>query len=208
MKGSLYTIFYAVVLGVVCALILTGVGQFTAPYRKANAKAEEIRNILGVLEAPFEADASAAELLEVFKGVVEEGEYGNLTVYKYVEDGPGSEPRAVAIPFAGPGLWGPIKGFLALEPDMKTIRGITFHEQEETPGLGGEIGAEWFRNQFKGKSIYDEDDNPGIFIRKKGEASGINEVDGITGATMTCDKVQAMLNAAIEEVSEGVVKGG
>ena len=113
--------------------------------------------------------------------------------------------RAVAVPFAGPGLWGPVEGFLALESDMRTIRGITFHKQEETPGLGGEIASASFTRQFEGKSIVDESGRPGIRILRAGaappESKGANEVDGITGATTTCEKVQAMLNEIIARIA-------
>ena len=84
---------------------------------------------------------------------------------------------------------------------MKTIRGITFYEQIETPTLGGEIAAKWFRDQFAGKSIVDKDGNPGVIISSLGETAP-NKVDGISGATMTCDKVQMMLNELIEKISK------
>ena len=103
--------------------------------------------------------------------------------------------------FAGPGLWGPIKGFLALDPKITKIQGITFYEQEETPGLGGEIVKPSFRDKFVGLVIRDEAGNPGIIIKNGGEAA-VNKVDGISGATMTCDKVQEMLNEAIKSIVE------
>ena len=198
MKGSLYTIVYAVVLGTVCAALLTGVGGFTAPYRQANEKAEEMRNVLGVLGVPFEPRSSSKELIEIFDGNVRVEERDGLTLYVYADE---ERVRAVAVPFEGQGLWGPVKGFLSLEPDMTTIRGVAFHEQEETPGLGGEIASTWFRNQFIGKSIVAEDESPGIRIRRGGH--GPNEVDAITGATMTCEKVEAMLNTVIVQIVRG-----
>ena len=208
MKGNLYTIIYAAVLGVICALLLTGVGNFTAPYRKANARAEEVRNILAVLEIPFERDASAAKLLTIFKKSVQKLKRGQMTVYEYAGADEDKSVRTIAIPFEGRGLWGPIKGFLALGADMKTIRGITFHEQEETPGLGGEIGAKWFRDQFKGKTIYDRNGKPGIYFRFGVEKLEPNEVEGITGATMTCNKVETMLNRTVTEIAEEFGKNG
>ena len=84
---------------------------------------------------------------------------------------------------------------------METIRGLTFYEQEETPGLGGEIASRWFRDQFVGKSIVDGSGNPGIIISSSGE-SAANKVDGISGATMTCDKVQMILNEVINKISQ------
>jgi len=192
MKGSAYTIGYAAVLGTVCAVLLTGASALTEPRRKANAKAEETRHILDVLGVPVDEAASPEDMLEAFNDNVTLARQGGLDVYAYEKTG------AVAVPFAGPGLWGPVKGFLSLESDRKTIHGVTFHEQEETPGLGGEISARWFRDRFRGKSIIGADGTPGMAIRRAGGGiPGANEVDAISGATMTCDKVQAMLNKTI-----------
>jgi len=199
LKSSLYTLGYAGVLGSVCALLLTAASSFTAPYRAANADAEMKRNILDVLGVRYSPDISARQLLEVFEAKVKQAESAELTLYRYIPPEDSDEVESVAVAFEGPGLWGPIKGFLALEPDMKTIRDLTFYEQEETPGLGGEIASPWFREQFKGKKIVDDAGRIGIII-KSGGPSAINEVDAITGATMTCDKVEAILNEVITKI--------
>lgn len=195
MKDSLQTIIYATALGLVCSLMLTAAATYTAPYKKSNAKAEKMRGILSVLEVPFPADASSQDLVDIYDKNIRQEESGELTLYKYIPDG-SDKTEAVAVAFAGPGLWGPIKGFLSLESDMKTIRGIIFHEQEETPGLGGDIVTESFRGQFKGKSIADANGKPGMRLVRDG-ADAINEVDAITGATITCNKVEQMLNKTI-----------
>lgn len=200
MKGSLYTINYAAVLGSVCALLLTAAASFTEPYKTANKEAEEILNILTALRVPLQPDISPGQLIEIFNANVRKESQGKQTIYVYLPPQAKDEPEAVAVRFSGPGLWGPIKGFLALEADMRTIRGITFYEQEETPGLGGEIVSDWFRNQFAGKSIVDQAGKPGIIIGTSGGKAGQNQVDAITGATMTCDKVEAMLNTVIEKI--------
>ena len=219
MKDSrTYTLVYATVLGVACAFLLSLARDLTATARDANARAEEVRHILGVLKVSYPKDAPSSDLVGIFEANVTKEERAGTTLYKYSPaQSEGTAARtAFAIPFSGPGLWGTIKGFLALESDMQTIRGVTFHEQEETPGLGGEIatacscvgqpGAEcaaWFRHQFKGKRITDVSGRPGIHIRPGRSAErGPNEVDGITGATMTCSKVEAMLNTAIGRIVE------
>jgi Na+-transporting NADH:ubiquinone oxidoreductase subunit C len=201
-KGNWYTLGYAGVLGSVCALLLTAAASFTAPYKAANTDAEKNRNILEVLQISFPSKASSKELVELFEEKVRQEDLGELTLYRYIRPEGSSEIETVAVAFEGPGLWGPIKGFLALGADMETIRGLTFYEQEETPGLGGEIASESFRRQFEGKKITDDAGNAGIVIKGGGEASAINEVDAITGATMTCDKIEAILN----EVAQKIVK--
>ncbi|MHC4437231.1 MAG: FMN-binding protein [Planctomycetota bacterium] len=199
MKGNIYTIVYAAVLGTTCAMVLTFAASFTASYQEANRKAEEVKNILLALNISMPDKASSEQLVEIYKDNVEDDEddkeQGDITTYVSNNDG------AIAIRFVGPGLWGPIKGFLALDPKMTKIRGITFYEQEETPGLGGDIVNASFRDKFVGLMIRDKAGNPGIIIKNGGEAA-INKVDGISGATMTCDKVQEMLNEAIKSIVE------
>lgn len=203
MKGSLYTLAYALVAGTTCAAALTVVGQFTQPYREANERAEKVRNILGVLGVPFDRKAPPKTLNDLYEKTIREETRGDLTVYVHAKPGEPGQVDAVAVQFSGAGLWGPIEGLLALEADMQTIRGVSFYKQEETPGLGGEIGSTEFKKQFKGKSIFSPDGKPGIrILRGKWPRKKANEVDGLTGATMTCSKVQAMLNAVITQIVE------
>ncbi len=216
MKTRAYTVFYAVCLGAVCAGLLTGAGKVTSSRVEANERAEEVRNILDVLGVAYDHSSGAEELLRVFSDTVRKGRSGDLHFYVRVE---GGRPTTIAFALRGQGVWGPIEGFLALEPDLKTVRGLTFHKQEETPGLGGEIGSEWFRDQFRGKSILAGDGPPGIKIRKGGGASGPHEVDAISGATMTSVRVEGMLlsfssailsemDAVKSAIEAAVMKGG
>jgi Na+-transporting NADH:ubiquinone oxidoreductase subunit C len=199
MKGNIYTLIYSAVLGTVCALVLTFAASFTAPYKQANAEAEEVKNILLALNVSMPDKISSENLVKIYKENVREEERGGIKIYVYTP--PGNIDGAIAMRFAGPGLWGPIKGFLALDPKITKIRGITFYEQEETPGLGGEIVKPSFRDKFVGLLIRNEAGKPGIIIKSGGEAAA-NKVDGISGATMTCDKVQQMLNDAIRSITE------
>lgn len=199
MKDNIYTICYAGILGIVCSLLLTATAQFAAPHAQASASSEEMANILAILKVPVAAGADAKQLIKIYKANITEEKRGGLTVYLYRRPGQrGIE--AAAFPFSGPGLWGPIKGFLALEPDMKTIRGISFYQQEETPGLGGEIASDWFQKQFVGKSIVGKNGKSGIIISKSKGKAEPNHVDAITGATMTSNKVEDMLNKIIDKI--------
>jgi len=197
-KGSVYTLVYAVVLGTVCAGVLTFAATFTKPYRDANREAEEAKNILLALNVPIPEKTPAKELVDLRNEKVQEIERGDIMTYVYSPGGATAQPKAVAIRFAGPGLWAPIKGFLALDPDLTKILRITFYEQAETPSVGGEIVKDWFRQRFIDLAIRGADGKPGIIIGAGEDAP--NRVDGISGATMTCDKVQEMLNEAIKSI--------
>ena len=103
--------------------------------------------------------------------------------------------RVIVAACYGAGLWGPIWGYIAVNED-KTIRGVYFDHESETPGLGAKIKDEpSFRAEFEGKSVIYSEDAPAFSIVKGGAPAGVdNAVDAITGATMTCNG----LNAAIQ----------
>ncbi|MDZ7620861.1 MAG: FMN-binding protein [Patescibacteria group bacterium] len=197
MKDSIYTICYAVGVGALCAGLLTGAAQFTAPYQDANRTAERTRNILGVLEVPVEPKTSAEELKALFEKRVREEQVGSMSVFHLLADGQADALVAVAV--EGPGLWGPMRGFVSLESDWNTIRGITFHQQEETPGLGAEVAGEAFRSQFRGKRLLADDGTPGLRMVYDG-AEGPLQIDGISGATITCNRVGDILTGLAEQV--------
>ena len=118
-------------------------------------------------------------------------------LYLYSE--PGSQDQQYAMHVSGKGLWSTIKGYMAMEPDLCRIAGLTFYDHQETPGLGGEIEKPFFLKRFQGKCMYGPDGRLALRIVKKGSGSGgDSELDGITGATMTCRGVEKLLNDDFE----------
>ena len=194
MKGSLYSLVFAALLGAVCAGLLTAARELTAERREANARAERIRHVLDALGVAYEADAGPRQLVQVFEKDVRTEKRGNLEFHEYV--GSDGTVQAVAVLFAGRGLWGPIKGILALEPDRRTVRRITFYEQEETPGLGGEIATRGFTQQFDGRNIVSPTGEPGLAVQ------------AISGATMTSQRVKDMLNQVARQIMASEAANG
>ncbi|KAB0480434.1 Na(+)-translocating NADH-quinone reductase subunit C [Vibrio sp. IB15] len=110
------------------------------------------------------------------------------TVY-LVKDG--AETTKVIIPVHGNGLWSMMYAFVAVETDGNTVSGITYYEQGETPGLGGEVENPTWRAQFVGKKLFDENHKPAIKVVKGGAPEGTEHgVDGLSGATLTSVGVQ------------------
>ncbi len=99
------------------------------------------------------------------------------------------------IPVYGAGLWGPVWGYIAFQPDCRTIAGAYFDHESETPGLGAKIKDEaWFREKFIGKKV-EWGNEPAFRLEKNAEATGAeNAVDAITGATMTSKGLNEALN--------------
>ncbi|MCL5424461.1 MAG: Na(+)-translocating NADH-quinone reductase subunit C [Gammaproteobacteria bacterium] len=113
-------------------------------------------------------------------------------------------PEQIVVPIRGQGLWGLMRGFLAVEGDGNTIVSITYYEHSETPGLGAEVNNPRWQAQWEGKEIYDEEGNltPAIHLTKGG-ASGEHEVDALSGATLTSNGVTNMLQFWLSEEGFG-----
>ena len=106
------------------------------------------------------------------------------------------------IPMYGKGLWDDIWGYIALEDDMNTIHGIKFGHKGETPGLGANITEKWFEDRFKGEKLFDENGKfTGIDIVKnwKDETNkNDHKIDAISGATLTGNGVENMINERVQ----------
>ncbi len=114
------------------------------------------------------------------------------TVYLAME---GANIRLIVLPIEGAGMWGAVYGFIALEPDGNTVRGLTYYDQKETPGLGGEIGNPKWQALWNGRKIYDENWEPQLVVIK-GKAGPAEKdphrVDGLSGATITSNGISRL----------------
>ena len=119
---------------------------------------------------------------------------GNPSLPVYVFEKDGAEVNV--IPCYGAGLWGPIWGYIAFNADCTEILGAYFDHESETPGLGAKIKDEaWFREQFKGKKVnFSKPDNAFNIVKGGAPAGDESAVDAITGATMTCNGLDAALD--------------
>ena len=96
----------------------------------------------------------------------------------------------VILPVDGKGLWSTLYGFLALDGDLNTVKGITFYEHAETPGLGGEIDNPTWKAKWAGKKVYDDKGGVQLVVIKGvADESSPHQVDGLSGATLTANGV-------------------
>ncbi len=116
----------------------------------------------------------------------------------------GDKVSKVILPMHGNGLWSMMYAFIAVETDGNTVSGITYYEQGETPGLGGEIENPRWRAQFVGKKLFDANHKPAIKIVKGGAPAGSEHgVDGLSGATLTANGVQNTFNFWLGDMGFG-----
>ena len=95
-----------------------------------------------------------------------------------------------AIPNAGPGFQDAIRLLYGLLPEERKVVGMEILQSRETPGLGDKIYKDLtFVANFDALSI-----DPEIVTVKKGSKSGPNEVDAITGATISSKAVVQIIN--------------
>lgn len=98
----------------------------------------------------------------------------------------------IVLPVSGYGLWGTMYGYLALEGDGNTVKGIGFYEQKETPGLGGEIANPRWKALWPGKQVYGDNGEVALSI-VKGSGQGVHQVDGLAGASLTSRGVDNLI---------------
>jgi len=107
------------------------------------------------------------------------------------------EVAMLVLPIEGLGLWGTLYGFLAIDADTTTIRGLAYYKHKETPGLGGEVENPKWQALWNGRKAYDDAWEPKIQVIK-GHAGPPAEdpyhVDGLSGATITSRSVTHMLD--------------
>jgi Na+-transporting NADH:ubiquinone oxidoreductase subunit C len=110
----------------------------------------------------------------------------------YIIEDPQGEYETVVLPVSGYGLWGIIYGYLAIEGDGNTIRGIGFYDHKETPGLGGEISNPRWQAQWPGKQIFDNSGDVAFQV-VKGGGQGSSQIDALSGATLTSRGIENMI---------------
>ena len=111
------------------------------------------------------------------------------------------------LPVYGAGLWGPIWGYIAMNDDGNTIYGANFSHEGETPGLGARIADKEFQDLFMDKHLFKDGEFKNVVVLKKGQTStnGAEQVDALTGATITSRGVSDMLDDCLSRY-EGFLK--
>ena len=210
-NSNAYIIIYSVVMVVIVAVLLS-VTSLSLQERQGenilNEKKQQIVKALGENpETASYADVVAEAAMLDKNGNKIEGKndtdifnaLGDLTASFEAGEYPifKAANGSVVVPVYGAGLWGPVWGYIALEPDMNTVKGIVMDHSGETPGLGAEITTDKVQSSFVGKTIFEGNDFVSVSMRKGG-ATNNHEVDAISGGTKTCDGVNAMLKTGLE----------
>lgn len=100
----------------------------------------------------------------------------------------------IILPIHGTGLWSTMYAFVALEPDLNTVKSVIYYKQGETPGLGGEVQNPDWQKLWTGKKVYNEAGDVALRVTKiPSEAKTPYGVDALSGATLTSNGVSNSL---------------
>lgn len=115
----------------------------------------------------------------------------------YIHRNEQGDIEKLVVPVRGYGLWGTLFGYLALEGDLRTIAGLGFYSQKETPGLGGEVDNPMWKAQWHGVVLYNEQGDVAVRLVKnrspESSEQAKHEVDALSGATLTTRGVENMV---------------
>lgn len=196
-NSNIYTFVYMTVVVIIVAVLLALANQSLKPRQEANILLDKQKQILGALKI----DYSTGDPADIYMALVNDTlRYGEQEVYVANLNG----ATKYILPLSGKGLWGGIGGYLALDEDKNTIYGVNFNHESETPGLGAKIVEPEFRSQFEGKHIRNAaNEVVSVAVLKAGKhAEGQEQVDAISGATITSSGVSTMLEVNLTEYAE------
>lgn len=217
-QSNLYIIMYSAILTIVCGGLLAFASQALKPRQDANIELERKSNILStVITLEEGTDVTALyqtrirELVIDFNGnpvdkkaadVNVGAEYKKrpeerlLPIYEFLSATDANKVESAVIPVFGFGLWNTIAGYVALESDFNTIKGVSYSHVGETPGLGARIASAEIQDRYKGKQIFQATTLVSVTMQK-GEGMDYSQdphkVDGMSGATLTAKGVNNML---------------
>lgn len=188
MKDAL--ILFAITL--VAGACLGGVYEITKePIRQAElkAKAEAYRTVLPDA-VNFESDDMEGLLASANKEIADM-KIGKVTVDEAVTalDGSGTPMGYVVTATSNDGYGGAITISVGIQADG-TVSGIEFLSINETAGLGMNAQKPEWKGQYGGKNV-------DAFKVTKNGASADDEINAISGATITSNAVTGAVNAAV-----------
>ena len=230
-NSNTYQILYAAVMVLLVGTVLAFIYMALKPKQNENIANDMRKQILNALHIAAPDDAQVKDIYEKYitqdllvdaqgnivdstdnvafevpmkKNVKLSAEERQLPVMKCtLDDG----SVKYVIPAYGAGLWGPIWGYIALNDDGNTIFGANFSHEGETPGLGARITEQEFQDRFVDMHLFVDDEFKSVAVMKKGQkaTNGAEQIDAITGATITSRGVSDMLAACLAPY-EGFLK--
>ena len=202
-NSNTYIIICSVVLVVIVAFCLAFVYTSLKERQDANVALDVKKQVLAALDIRDFADDAAAEA--AYQQTVEKTDTLDAGTKRIVYLCNVNGEKKYVLFVKGMGLWGPVWGYIALNSDKTTVYGTYFNHEGETAGLGAAIkDSRSWQNLFKGKTAY-ADGKPVLGVKKANDIrpeEKASTVDAITGATLTSDGVNLMLQSCLADYQD------
>jgi electron transport complex protein RnfG len=194
---------WLVLLLAICfGALLAGMQITLGPTIEANKINETLEKVpemvFGAAHAQELADRKqAVDVTPISVGVDKAGKTIRYSVFEAKTEG---QLAGWVVKTAGQGYADKIEMLIGLDPMIEKITGIFVLDQKETPGLGNKIVTDEWRSQFLAKSTAQP------LATVKGKASAGNEIDAITGATISSKAVTDIVNAAVHNLRNPLIE--
>ncbi|UCD19574.1 MAG: FMN-binding protein [candidate division WOR-3 bacterium] len=189
-----YPILYMSAITLISSAVILLFGSLTRQRVQDNQLIAFERAVLGALGAGEQELSTPSAIHTAYSTLIREPDESSAGAFRFIKD---DSLIAYALPLEGPGFWAPIKGVIGILADRRTVTGIAFYEQNETPGLGGEIVKGAFTKQFEGKTLSDGD--PALSIAPVSVVLDEHTVHAVTGATQTSTRLAKFMNETIAD---------
>jgi Na+-transporting NADH:ubiquinone oxidoreductase subunit C len=222
-SSNSYVLGFTVIICVTMSALLAVLATVLKPIQQASKELDRQKNVLmaaGLAESDStpdsirtlyttrveelvfdtsEKEVSSDKTSKDVEGMSKEGKR-RFRVLARIKAESGDEVIGYVLPISGKGLWSILYGYLALAGDGNTVQGITFYQHGETPGLGGEVENPEWQAGWKGKKILSDGELVSITVKKGAvdesvERERLHQVDGLSGATITCKGVTDFVKA-------------
>jgi len=185
-------------VGVLAGLLIVVVHQMTEPSIQAYKAMKLEEAVSEVLGAPARWDTLYLVDIDISGGALtleppEGVDTATLeTIFLgYREDG---TPVGYAISGAEPGFQDIIELIFGYDAQTRTVLGMKVLASKETPGLGDKIEDSAFTTEFEGPEV------PLLGVKAARATGAPNEVDVVTGATISSRAVIGIINRRIERL--------
>ena len=201
-NSNSYIIIYSAILVIIVAFLLAFVYQALKPMQDANVALDVKKQILYSLNIrDLDGSEAEAKYAEVVK---EEGEKNGQKYYLCDING----EDVLVVSMKGMGLWGGISGYISIHGDeTPTVYGAYFNHESETAGLGAEIkDSQAWQEKFIGKKVFVDGTQDVALAVVKDVKDPTTQVDCVTGATLTSNGVNDMIQAGLKDAGKNAVE--
>jgi electron transport complex protein RnfG len=182
---------------------LAGVQLTLGPTIEANKTNETLEKVPELVVGRAEAEKMAQKNQSLIitpqsMSIDKQGKKYHYSVYE--TRFPDGKQAGWVVKTTGQGYADKIELLIGFDSVAETITGLFVLDQKETPGLGNKIIKSEWRDQFIKKET-----NRNLVAKKRG-ARASNEIDAITGATVSSKSVCTIINKTVSDLRNQLAK--